>query len=318
MSTVKTGGRSAGRNAGKAGGKTRVKPVSRVPGKPAPRTAVKTAAPSAATTAGVSVGAVVKAAASTGAKTAGKVVGVAGKSGGARDMRVKVKKAGKLKHSSQLWLERQLNDPYVKRAREMGYRSRAAFKIEEMDDRFKFLKSGQKLIDLGCAPGGWCQIAAMRVGLEKGKGRIVGIDLLPVDPIPGVDLIEMDFMADEAPALLTRRLGGRADGVMSDMAANTTGHKKTDHLKIIALAEAALEFTHTILAPGGFFLAKLFQGGESAELLAQLKRDFTTVRNLKPGASRSDSSELYVLATGFRRKAEEASEAGVSADDDGS
>ncbi|HEY5793595.1 MAG TPA: RlmE family RNA methyltransferase [Bosea sp. (in: a-proteobacteria)] len=246
-----------------------------------------------------------KSAGKSGGKSTGKAVGVAGKSGGARDMRVKVKKAGKLKHSSQLWLERQLNDPYVKRAREMGYRSRAAFKLEEMDDRFKFLKSGQKLIDLGCAPGGWCQIAAARVGLEKGKGRIVGIDLLPVDPIPGVDLIEMDFMADEAPALLTQRLGGRADGVMSDMAANTTGHKKTDHLKIIALAEAALEFAYTILAPGGFYLAKLFQGGESAELLAQLKRDFTTVRNVKPSASRADSSELYVLATGYRRKADE-------------
>lgn len=249
-----------------------------------------------------------KSAGKSGGKSTGKAVGVAGKSGGARDMRVKVKKAGKLKHSSQLWLERQLNDPYVKRAREMGYRSRAAFKLEEMDDRFKFLKSGHKLVDLGCAPGGWCQIAAARIGLEKGKGRIVGIDLLPVDPIPGVDLIEMDFMADEAPALLTERLGGRADGVMSDMAANTTGHKKTDHLKIIALAEAALEFAYTILAPGGFYLAKLFQGGESAELLAQLKRDFTTVRNVKPSASRADSSELYVLATGYRRKAEVAPE----------
>lgn len=259
-----------------------------------------------------------KSAGKSGGKSTGVAVGVAGKSGGARDMRVKVKKAGKLKHSSQLWLERQLNDPYVKRAREMGYRSRAAFKIEEMDDRFKFLKTGQKLIDLGCAPGGWCQIAAGRVGLEKGKGRIVGIDLLPVDPIPGVDLIEMDFMAEDAPALLTQRLGGRADGVMSDMAANTTGHKKTDHLKIIALAEAALEFANDILMPGGFFLAKLFQGGESAELLAQLKRDFTTVRNLKPAASRSDSSELYVLATGFRRKAEIAQEGapeGVSTGD---
>lgn len=239
-------------------------------------------------------------------KAGGKSTGTGGKSGGARDMRVKVKKAGKLKHSSQLWLERQLNDPYVKRAREMGYRSRAAFKLEEMDDRYKFLKSGQRLIDLGCAPGGWCQIAAARIGLEKGKGHIVGIDLLPVDPIPGVDLIEMDFMADEAPALLTERLGGRADGVMSDMAANTTGHKKTDHLKIIALAEAALDFAHSILAPGGFFLAKLFQGGESAQLLAELKRDFTAVRNVKPAASRSDSSELYVLATGYRRKAEDA------------
>jgi 23S rRNA (uridine2552-2'-O)-methyltransferase len=237
---------------------------------------------------------------SGGGRTPGKQ-GAAGKPAGARDLRVKIRKAGKLKHSSQLWLERQLNDPYVKRARERGYRSRAAFKLEEMDDRYKFLKSGQKLIDLGCAPGGWCQIAATRIGLDKGKGRIVGIDLLPVDPIPSVELIEMDFMTDDAPALLTDRLGGKADGVMSDMAANTTGHKKTDHLKIIALAEAALEFANGILAPGGFFLAKLFQGGDSAELLAELKRDFTTVRNVKPAASRSDSSELYVLATGFRR-----------------
>lgn len=240
-----------------------------------------------------------------GGRTPGKQAATA-KTAGSRDLRVKVKKAGKLKHSSQLWLERQLNDPYVKRARELGYRSRAAFKLEEMDDRYRFLKAGQRLIDLGCAPGGWCQIAARRIGLDNGKGRIVGIDLLPVDPIPGVELLEMDFMAEEAPALLTDKLGGLAHGVMSDMAANTTGHKKTDHLKIIALAEAALDFANGILAPGGFFLAKLFQGGESAELLTQLKRDFTTVRNVKPAASRSDSSELYVLATGFRRTADSA------------
>ncbi|CAN7452576.1 RlmE family RNA methyltransferase [Bosea sp. LjRoot237] len=228
--------------------------------------------------------------------------------GGARDLRIKVKKPAKRSHSSQLWLERQLNDPYVKRAREMGYRSRAAFKLAEMDERYKFLKPGQKLLDLGCAPGGWCQIAAAKVGLDKGKGRIVGIDLLPVDPIPHVELIELDFMSEEAPGLLTEKLGGKADGVMSDMAANTTGHKKTDHLRIIGLAEAALEFANDVLAPGGFFLAKLFQGGDTAELLAQLKRDFTQVRNIKPAASRADSSELYVLATGFRRKAEPASE----------
>ena len=224
---------------------------------------------------------------------------------GARDLRVKVKKAAKLSHSSQLWLERQLNDPYVKRAKERGLRSRAAFKLEEMDDRYRFLKRGQRIIDLGCAPGGWCQIAGQRIGLEQGKGRIVGIDLLPVDPIPHVTLIQLDFMAEEAPALLMAALGGPADGVMSDMAANTTGHKKTDHLKIIALAEAAVEFAQQVLAPGGFFLAKLFQGGDSAELLAQLKRDFTTVRNIKPASSRAGSSELYVLATGFRRKPDE-------------
>ncbi len=227
-------------------------------------------------------------------------------SAGSRDLKVRVKKTAKLSHSSQLWLQRQLNDPYVKKAKELGYRSRAAFKLEEMDDRYGFLKPGQRLVDLGCAPGGWCQIAAKRIGLEQGKGRIVGIDLLPVDPVPGVDLIQLDFMADEAPALLTERLGGKADGVMSDMAANTTGHKKTDHLKIMALAEAALEFANDILAPGGFFLAKLFQGGDSAELLGQLKRDFSSVRNVKPAASRADSSELYVLATGFRRKPRDA------------
>ncbi|HEV7328777.1 MAG TPA: RlmE family RNA methyltransferase [Bosea sp. (in: a-proteobacteria)] len=227
-----------------------------------------------------------------------------GSGGGARDLRIKVKKPAKRSHSSQLWLERQLNDPYVKRAREMGYRSRAAFKLAEMDERYKFLKPGQKLLDLGCAPGGWCQIASAKVGLDKGKGRIVGIDLLPVDPIPHVELIELDFMAEEAPALLMEKLGGKADGVMSDMAANTTGHKKTDHLRIIGLAEAALEFANDVLAPGGFFLAKLFQGGDTAGLLTQLKRDFAQVRNIKPAASRADSSELYVLATGFRRKAE--------------
>ncbi len=229
-----------------------------------------------------------------------------GSGGGARDLRIKVKKPAKRSHSSQLWLERQLNDPYVKRAREMGYRSRAAFKLGEMDERYKFLKTGQKLVDLGCAPGGWCQVAGAKIGLENGKGRIVGIDLLPVDPIPHVELIELDFMAEEAPALLTEKLGGKADGVMSDMAGNTTGHKKTDHLRIIGLAEAALEFANSVLAPGGFFLAKLFQGGDTAGLLAELKRDFAQVRNIKPAASRADSSELYVLATGFRRKAESA------------
>ncbi|WP_091830579.1 RlmE family RNA methyltransferase [Bosea lupini] len=229
-----------------------------------------------------------------------------GSGGGARDLRIKVKKPAKRSHSSQLWLERQLNDPYVKRAREMGYRSRAAFKLAEMDERYKFLKTGQKLVDLGCAPGGWCQVAGAKIGLENGKGRIVGIDLLPVDLIPHVELIELDFMAEEAPALLTEKLGGKADGVMSDMAGNTTGHKKTDHLRIIGLAEAALEFANSVLAPGGFFLAKLFQGGDTAGLLAELKRDFAQVRNIKPAASRADSSELYVLATGFRRKAESA------------
>ncbi len=235
-------------------------------------------------------------------------------SGGARDLRVKVKKPAKRSHSSQLWLERQLNDPYVKRAREMGYRSRAAFKLAEMDERYKFLKPGQKLVDLGCAPGGWCQVASAKIGLDKGKGRIVGIDLLAVDPIPGVELIQLDFMAEEAPAILTEKLGGKADGVMSDMAANTTGHKKTDHLRIMGLAEAAAEFAREVLAPGGAYLAKVLQGGTEGALLTDLKRDFAVVRHFKPAASRSDSAELYVLATGFRGGAasSEAEEKAVS------
>jgi 23S rRNA (uridine2552-2'-O)-methyltransferase len=230
-----------------------------------------------------------------GGKAGGKKVG------GSRDLKVEVKRSRKLSHSSQLWLRRQLNDPYVKRAKEQGLRSRAAFKLSEMDDKAKFLKPGQRLVDLGCAPGGWCQVAADRIQLKAGKGRIVGIDLLAVDAIPGVELIEMDFMDEAAPALLKEKLGGSADGVMSDMAANTTGHKKTDHLKIIGLAEAALDFAREVLAPGGFFICKLFQGGETGDLLGELKRDFALVRNLKPSASRADSSELYVLATGYRR-----------------
>jgi 23S rRNA (uridine2552-2'-O)-methyltransferase len=212
-------------------------------------------------------------------------------SGGARHLKVEVKRSRKLSHSSQLWLRRQLNDPYVQRARDMGYRSRAAFKLAEIDDKARILKRGQRLIDLGAAPGGWCQVAAERIGLKAGHGRIVGIDLLPVDPVPGVELLQMDFMDDAAPQRLRELLGGQADGVMSDMAANTTGHKKTDHLKIIGLAEAALDFARGVLAPGGFFLAKLFQGGETGALMGELKRDFTLVRNIKPQASRADSSE---------------------------
>ncbi len=241
-----------------------------------------------------------------GSKSAGG--NAAGPGGGARDMKVELKRSRKLSHSSQLWLRRQLNDPYVKRAREQGLRSRAAFKLSEMDDKARFLKPGQRLVDLGCAPGGWCQVAAGRIHLQAGKGRIVGIDLLEVDPIPGVDIIQMDFMDEAAPGRLKEMLGGEADGVMSDMAANTTGHKKTDHLKIIALAEAALEFAREVLAPGGFFVCKLFQGGETGTLLGELKRDFALVRNLKPSASRSDSSEMYVLATGYRRPREAAAE----------
>lgn len=217
-----------------------------------------------------------------------------------RDMAVRLRTAHKRTTSQQKWLQRQLNDPYVARAKAEGWRSRAAFKFIEIDDKYKLLKPGQRIVDLGCAPGGWCQVAAQRIGSTEADPRIVGIDLLPVDPIPGVKLLEMDFMQPEADERLKAELGGLADGVLSDMAANTTGHKKTDHLRIIGLAEAAVAFACEVLAPGGFFLCKLFQGGDTGTLVGELKRDFATVRHVKPASSRTDSSELYVLATGFR------------------
>ena len=183
------------------------------------------------------------------------------------------------------------------RAKREGYRSRAAFKLLEIDEKFHILKPGQKIVDLGAAPGGWSQIAAQKVGP---KGRIVGIDLLPIDPMAGVEFIQLDFLDESAPGRLVEMLGGPADLVMSDMAANTTGHKKTDHLRIIGLAEAAIYFAREVLAPGGAFVAKVFQGGTENQLLNDLKRDFAVVRHVKPAASRADSAELYVLATGFR------------------
>ena len=219
---------------------------------------------------------------------------------GARNLKQRLKTARKRTLSSQKWLERQLNDPYVARAKKEGYRSRAAYKLLEIDDKYRLLKPGQRVVDLGAAPGGWSQIAAARVGSTNGKGRVVGIDLLPIDPMTGVDFIELDFLDESAPGRLIEMLGGPADVVMSDMAANTTGHKKTDHLRIMGLAEAAIYFAREILAPGGAFVAKVFQGGTENQLLADLKRDFAVVRHVKPAASRSDSSELYVLATGFR------------------
>jgi 23S rRNA (uridine2552-2'-O)-methyltransferase len=219
---------------------------------------------------------------------------------GARNLKQRLKTARKRTLSSQKWLERQLNDPYVARAKREGYRSRAAFKLLEIDEKYHLLKPGQRVVDLGAAPGGWSQIAARKVGSADGRGRVVGIDLLPIDPLPGVDFIQLDFLDDAAPERLIEMIGGRADVVMSDMAANTTGHKKTDHLRIVGLAEAAIHFAREILAPGGAFVAKVFQGGTENQLLADLKRDFATVRHVKPAASRADSSELYVLATGFR------------------
>lgn len=221
-------------------------------------------------------------------------------SGGEREMKVRVK-AGKGRTLSQRrWLERQLNDPYVARARREGYRSRAAFKLIEIDDKARFLKPGRRVVDLGAAPGGWSQVAAKRVRAEEGEGRVVGIDVLEMPAVPGVDFVQLDFLDAAAPDRLKAMLGGPADIVLSDMAANTTGHARTDHLRTMALVEAAAEFAREVLAPGGVFLAKVLQGGTEAQLLAQLKRDFATVKHVKPAASRADSSELYLLATGFR------------------
>jgi 23S rRNA (uridine2552-2'-O)-methyltransferase len=223
---------------------------------------------------------------------------------GGRALKTRVKTAKKRSLSSTLWLERQLNDPFVSRAKLEGFRSRAAYKLIEIDDKYRLFKPGGRIVDLGAAPGGWSQIAARSVGSAQGKGRVVGIDLLDIDPIEGVDFKVMDFHDPDAPAQLTAMLGGPADGVLSDMAANATGHRKTDHLRIVGLAELAADFARGVLAPGGFFLAKVLHGGAEAELLASLKRDFATVRHLKPKASRAGSAELYVLATGFRGRAE--------------
>lgn len=214
-----------------------------------------------------------------------------------RGLTVRVKTAGKRSQSSTRWLERQLNDPYVAEAKKQGYRSRAAFKLLQLDDKFHLLKPGGKVVDLGAAPGGWTQVAVDRVGE---KGHVVGIDLLPMDAIPGADLIQLDFMDDSAPDVLKKLLGGPADLVLSDMAASSTGHAQTDHLKIMALAEAAYDFAKDVLKPKGAFVAKVLQGGATGELLKLLKRDFADVKHVKPPASRSDSAEIYVVALGFR------------------
>lgn len=226
------------------------------------------------------------------------------KGAGERSLRVKVKTSRKRTPSQNRWLERQLNDPYVARAKREGWRSRAAFKLIEIDEKHKLLKAGQRVVDLGAAPGGWSQVAAKKVGSLTGKGRVVGIDLLPIEPLPGVTFIEQDFLDEDAPAKIMELLGGPADLVLSDMAANTTGHRKTDHLRIMHLAEVGADFARNVLAPGGAYLAKVFQGGSEGQLLADLKRDFALVRHVKPAASRADSAELYVLATGFRGRTE--------------
>src|ERR1700676_3281472 len=215
-------------------------------------------------------------------------------------LHVTVKTGGKRKLSSKLWLERQLNDPYVAQARREGYRSRAAYKLIEIDDKHHFLKSGITVVDLGAAPGGWSQIAAKRVGAANGKGKIVAIDLLEMPEIPGVNFAQLDFLGEDAPAKLVEMMGGRADVVLSDMAPNTTGHRKTDQLRILGLVEGAAAFASEVLNPGGTFVAKVFQSGADAALMTELKRDFATVKHVKPASSRQDSSERYVLAMGFR------------------
>lgn len=215
-------------------------------------------------------------------------------------LHVTVKSGGRLKLSSKLWLERQLNDPYVAQAKRDGLRSRAAYKLIEIDDKYHILKRGQSVVDLGAAPGGWSQIAAKRVGREAGHGQVVAIDLLEMPEISGVQFAQMDFLADDAPARLLAMMGGRADVVLSDMAANTTGHRKTDQLRILGLVEGAAAFAADVLNPGGSFVAKVFQSGADAELMTQLKQDFATVKHVKPASSRKDSSERYVLAMGFR------------------
>ena len=202
--------------------------------------------------------------------------------------------------SSRLWLERQHTDPYVARARREGLRARAAFKLMEIDDKQHVLRPGARVVDLGAAPGSWSQVAAQRVGATQGRGRVIAVDALDMAAIPGVEFLRLDFLDPDAPQTIKLLLAGPADVVLSDMAANTTGHSKTDHLKIMALAEAAVEFAREVLAPGGTFLCKVLQGGTEATLLAVLKRDFAVVRHIKPPASRAESAELYLLATGFR------------------
>jgi 23S rRNA (uridine2552-2'-O)-methyltransferase len=199
--------------------------------------------------------------------------------------------------SSRAWLERQINDPYVARAKREGFRSRAAYKLSEIDDKFRLLKPGARIVDLGAAPGGWSEIAARRVGQT---GRVVALDILDMKPVTGVEFLHLDFLDNSAPAQLKAMLDGKADVVLSDMAANATGHRQTDHLRIMALAEAAAEFAREVLTKGGAFLCKVLQGGTEATLLAELKLDFTTVKHVKPPASRSDSAELYLVARGFR------------------
>jgi 23S rRNA (uridine2552-2'-O)-methyltransferase len=219
---------------------------------------------------------------------------------GARPLAVRVKRARRRKPSSTEWLARQLNDPFVAEARRLGFRSRAAFKLIQLDERFHLFAPGRHVVDLGCAPGGWTQVAVERVGRRSAAGgAVVGIDLNPTDPIPGATVLQGDFTDPATEAQIRAALGGPADLVLSDMAAPATGHAATDHLRIVALAEDAFAFAATVLKPGGAFVAKVFQGGAAGELLAALKRDFADVRHAKPPASRAESAETYVVAKGF-------------------
>jgi 23S rRNA (uridine2552-2'-O)-methyltransferase len=222
--------------------------------------------------------------------------------GSKRPLKVRVKSTGRRSQSSKLWLERQLNDPYVARAKREGFRSRAAYKLVEIDDRHGLLRRGASVLDLGAAPGGWSQVVARRVGAQEGSGRVVAIDLLDMAPLAGVAFARLDFLDPAAPEAIKAMLDGPADLVLSDMAANATGHRATDHLKIMALAEAAAEIARETLKPGGAFLCKVLQGGTEQGLLAQLKKDFSDVKHVKPKASRADSAELYLLARGFRAR----------------
>ena len=234
--------------------------------------------------------------------SAGRISGKGKPGGGARNLKARVKTAEGRTTSSQRWLQRQLNDPFVAAAKAQGMRSRAAFKLQQMDERYKLFKPGMRVLDLGAAPGGWSQIVARLVGTERGKpGVVVAVDINPMEPLTGVTVMLEDFLSEGAEARIKVVLGGEADAVLSDMAAPATGHKQTDHIRIMSLADTALAFACDVLKPGGFFVCKVLQGGTEKELLNLLKKSFSQVRHVKPEASRSDSAELYVLAIGFRR-----------------
>lgn len=220
---------------------------------------------------------------------------------GGRALKVRLRKGKDRTVAQKEWLERQLNDPYVREARKLGYRARSAFKLTEIDDKYKLLKPGQVVVDLGAAPGSWSQVAAERVKAAEGRGRVIAIDMHGIDPLPGVTIFKKDFLEEDAPQLLLDAIGNsKVDVVLSDMAAHATGHKHTDHMLIMGLAEAGLDFACQVLAQGGSYLAKVLRGGSEGEMLNRMKKNFARVRHVKPMSSRDDSAELFVLATGFR------------------